>query len=215
MVVFDLDGTLVRYHGVEFESSWGAIAAAAGVQEASDRLLREYLPRPEAYREWVEQDAALLTGVPVARVAAAVFPPPYAEGVVEAVARLRGRYRMGILSSGVDLVANRVRDELDMAFAVANRLEIRDGIFTGGGEMIVDLWTKHEALERVSREYGVPLAEVCFVGDHLNDAVAMERVGLGIAYNPKHDDLIRAADRVTSAFGEIPDLIEAYERQVQ
>jgi len=29
-VFFDLDGTLVRYQGVAYESSWGAIGLAAG-----------------------------------------------------------------------------------------------------------------------------------------------------------------------------------------
>ena len=48
-VIFDLDGTLVRYHGVDFESSWGAVAAAAGVAERSQQLLRQYFPRKEAY----------------------------------------------------------------------------------------------------------------------------------------------------------------------
>jgi len=207
-VVFDLDGTLVRYAGVEFESSWGAIAVAAGVHERSDELLREYLPRRDAYPEWVRKDAELLAGVSVEAVTSRIFPPPYAAGVREAVRRLRGRYLLGILSSGVDLVAERVREELGLDFAVANRLLIEDGRFTGESETRVDLWRKDEVLRELAEARGLSLSEVCYVGDHMNDVPAMRVVGLGIAFNPKDDELARIAHRVTRDFSEIPLLVE-------
>jgi len=206
-VVFDLDGTLVRYHGVEFESSWGAIAAAVGKREDSERLLAEYLPRRDAYPEWVRKDALLLAGIPVSAVTGKIFPPPYAAGVREAIGALRGQYRLGILSSGVDLVADRVRDELGLDFAVANHLEVADGRFTGGAETRVDLWGKAEVLRRIAAAERLDLAEICYVGDHLNDLPVLEIVGLGIAFNPKDAALEHAADLVTRDFARIPDLI--------
>lgn len=210
-VIFDLDGTLVRYHGVEFESSWGAIAAAAGVSEQSEHLLREYLPRRDAYGEWVKKDALLLTGLPVQRITARIFPPPYAAGVPQAIDRLRGRYLLGILSSGVDLVAERVRAELGLEFAFANRLFIEEGRFTGKSETLVDLWNKAEVMERIAVQRGLSLSEVCYVGDHMNDVPVMRIVGLAIAFNPKDGDLERIADHVTLDFAEIPELIEKFQ----
>lgn len=210
-VIFDLDGTLVRYHGIEFESSWGAIAVAAGVQEESDRLLAEYLPQRDAYPEWVAKDAALLAGIPVARVADLVLPPPYAEGVLSTVERLRGAYLMGILSSGIDLVAEHVRDDLSFEFALANRLLIEDGHFTGESEIVVDLWKKAEVMKKIVAEHGITLSEVCYIGDHMNDVPVMQIVGLGIAFNPKDPELERISAHVTHDFAKIPDLIEAFQ----
>ncbi len=212
-VVFDLDGTLVRYHGVKFESSWGAIAAAAGVKEESDRLLAEYLPRRDAYREWVEQDAKLLTGMPVATVKEKIFPPPYARGAREAIASLRGKYLLGILSSGVDLVADYVKEDLGLDFAFANRLLTKDGRFTGESELIVDLWGKDEVLERIAMEYGITLDEVCFVGDHINDIPVMRCVGLAIAVNSKDDGLSRIADHVIDDLSLVPAIITEFEKR--
>jgi len=209
-VVFDLDGTLVRYRGVEFESSWGALAAAAGVADASAALLAEYFPRRDAYPEWVARDAALLTGVPFARVAECLFPAPYAAGVAAAVERLRGRYRLGILSSGVDFVADWVRDDLGLDFALANHLEVADGRFTGGSETRVDLWKKGEALRTVLAEQGLAAAEICYVGDHVNDLPAMELAGLAIAANPKDDRLVEACDHVIADFSALPPLVDAF-----
>ena len=211
-IVFDLDGTLVRYRGVEFESSWGAVAEAAGVSDRSRALLREYLPRPDAYAEWVAKDVALLTGVAVADVAEAVLPAPYADGVRTAIGALRGRLRLGILSSGVDLVADWVRDDLGLDFAVANRLAIADGRFTGAGETLVDLWQKGEAMRRLAEAHELDLSAVCFVGDHLNDIPVMEMVGLAVAANPKDERVRAAADHVITRFDGFPELIARYER---
>ncbi|MBU0595545.1 HAD family phosphatase [Candidatus Bipolaricaulota bacterium] len=209
-IIFDLDGTLVRYRGIEYESSWGAIAAAAGVKEASNRLLREYLPRREAYAEWVAKDAALLTGIPVDRVAEQILPAPYARGVQAAVAALSGRFRLGILSSGVGFVADWVRDDLGLEFAVANELGMEDGVFTGKSTTNVDLWCKDEALRLVAAERGLALERICFVGDHFNDLGAMNLVGLAIAANPKDDRLREAAEYTIDDFAVLPGLVDAY-----
>ena len=209
-IVFDLDGTLVRYHGIEFESSWGAVAAAAGVSERSRTLLEEYFWRPDAYAEWVAKDAMLLAGIAVATIANAVLPAPYADGVRGAVDRLRGRYRLGILSSGIDLVADWVRDDLGLDFAWANRLVIEEGRFTGGSETRVDLWRKGEALQRIADEHGWDPSAICFVGDHINDLPAMEMAGLAVAANPKDRRVRTAADHVITSFDTLPGLIDRY-----
>jgi len=209
-ILFDLDGTLVRYHGIEYESSWGAIVQAAGVAAAADRNLREYISRKDAYAEWVSKDADLLAGIPVARVAAQVLPPPYAKGVRRAVAELAGGYRLGILSSGVGLVADWVRDDLGFEFAVANDLGVENGVFDGTSRTNVDLWAKDQALREVASERGLALERICFVGDHFNDLAAMQIVGLAVAANPKDDRLREAADHTIEDFAELPAIVRAF-----
>jgi len=209
-VVFDLDGTLVRYHGVEFESSWGAIAAGAGVGAAARALLAEYLPRRDAYPEWVARDAALLKGVPLAQVAAHLFPAPYAEGVSNAIGRLKDRYLLGILSSGVDIVADWVRDDLGLDFALANHLEIIDGRFTGRSETRVGLWDKRRAFCALLAEHDLTPSAVCYVGDHVNDIPVMELAGLAVAANPKDQRLVDLCDHVIEDFSALPALIDAF-----
>lgn len=213
-MVFDLDGTLVRYHGVDFESSWGAVAVAAGVSERSQQLFREYFHRKDAYAEWVIEEAKLFKGIPVSRVTDQLFPPPYAQGVVEAVAELQGEYLMGILSSGVDLVADYVAQDLGLAFAKANRLVAVDGRFVGTSETLVDLWSKEDVLEQLAAKYRLDPERICFVGDNVNDLAVLQRVGLAIAANPKDDSLFEVADHVIRDFADLPGLIRAYEAAV-
>jgi HAD superfamily phosphoserine phosphatase-like hydrolase len=209
-VIFDLDGTLVRYCGDEFESSWGAIAVAAGVVEHSRELLREYLPRRADYAEWVARDAKLLAGIPVVKVTQRILPPPYATGVIAAVGALRGRCRMGILSSGVDLVADWVRDDLRLDFSLANHLAVEADRFTGGCETRVDLWAKDVALRALSKEQGISLDEICYVGDHVNDIPVMKLVGLPVAANPKDPRLLEVCVHAIEDFAVLPDLIDAF-----
>lgn len=209
-VFFDLDGTLVRYHGVAFESSWGALGEAAGVGALWDRLLDRYRGRLDEYPDWVRENAALLRGIPVARVLPVMFPPPYAPGVVEAVADLRASgYILGIVSSGVDLVAERVRVELDLAFAVANELRIADGVFTGEAVVRVGLADKRRVVEQQAHRLGLDLREIAFVGDHLNDVPVFGAVGCAIAYAPKEPAVAAAAQVVVHDFLSIPELVRS------
>ncbi|MBU1049775.1 HAD-IB family phosphatase, partial [Candidatus Bipolaricaulota bacterium] len=210
-VIFDLDGTLVRYHGVDFESSWGALAVAAGVSERSQQLFREYFHRKDAYAEWVIEEARLLKGISVSHVVNQLFPPPYARGVVEAVAELQGDYLMGILSSGVGLVADRVAQDLNLSFAWANQLAVEDGVFLGTSQVRVGLWAKADVLDQLAAQYELELEHICFVGDNVNDLAAMERVGLAIAANPKDDSLHDVVAHIISDFSVLPDLIRAFE----
>lgn len=207
-VFFDLDGTLVRYRGVAYESTWGALGVAAGVGREWDDLLARYRGRLELYPDWVQENAALLRGVPVSRVERAIFPPPYAPGVQEAIAELRrAGYVLGVVSSGVSLVAERVRDELGLWFAVANELVTEDGLFTGGAMVRVGLGDKLAVVEREARRLGLALGEIAFVGDHLNDIPVFQAVGYAIAYAPKEPEVAAAAQVVVHHFRPIPELV--------
>ncbi len=207
-VFFDLDGTLVRYKGVPFESSWGALGVAAGVGRQWDEILARYRGQLELYPDWVRENAAHLRGVPVSCAEAALFPPPYAPGVREAVSELRGRgYLLGIVSSGVSLVAERVREELGLAFAVANELVVAGGVFTGEAVVRVSLGDKHAVVEEEARRWGISLREVAFVGDHLNDIPVFGVVGYAIAYAPKEPEVAAAAQVVVHHFRLIPELL--------
>ncbi len=203
-VFFDLDGTLVRYRDVEFESSWGAIGVAAGLKTAWDALLARYLGQPGSYGEWVRESAALLRGVMVSDVERGVFPPPYAEGVPQVVYRLRQMgYVVGIVSSGVSLVAERVREELAMDFALANELLVAEGRFTGEVYVHVPLEAKLLGVQRYADRHGLTLSELAFVGDHFNDIPVLEAVGCGIAYAPKTSQVAQAARHVAVEFSQV------------
>ncbi len=207
-VLFDLDGTLVRYQGVAYESSWGAIGLAAGVGKEWDELLQYYRGKPDRYPDWVRENARLLRGIPVKVVAEKIFPPPYAPGVEETLPLLKRRgLLLGIVSSGVALVAARVQEELGLDFFVANELVIADGVFTGEAVVRVGLADKLPVVQAEARKRNLELQEIAFVGDHLNDIPVLQAVGVGIAYAPKEASVTQAARFVVDDFRQIPSLL--------
>lgn len=207
-VFFDLDGTLVRYQGVDFESSWGALGVAAGLREEWDRLLSKYLGKPDRYPDWVRENAALLRGRSAKELARKLLPPPYAPGVQEAIPLLKAQgLTLGIISSGVDLVAGWVGKDLGLDFWVANELVVEGDRFTGEAVLRVGLWDKLPVVKRVAAERGLSLDQVAFVGDHVNDIPVLKAVGLGIAYAPKEAAVGQAARAVLRHFRELPALL--------
>lgn len=206
-VIFDMDGTLVQYDG-PFQGSWEAVGYTAGLKDQWDRILEYYLPRKELYWEWIDANAQLLRGLRADEIFAKILPPPYAPGVREAVAQLRGKYKLGILTGGLDHIAEYICRDLGMDFYMANGLVVRDGVFTGESRKRVYLWTKDQHLRELCQREGLDPKEVCFVGDHVNDIPVMRSVGLAIAFAPKDPELLKAAHAHTDDFREIPKLIE-------
>ena len=208
-VIFDMDGTLVQYDG-PFQSSWDAIGYAAGLKAEWDRLMEHYFPKKELYWEWTEANARLLKGIPAEEVLRRILPPPYTPGARETIAQLKRTYRLGILTSGLDFIAEYICKDLGMDFYLANGLGVREGVFTGECEQRVYLWTKDRHLRELCAREGLDPTEVCFVGDHLNDIPVMRSVGLAIAFAPKDPELIAVAHAHTNDFREIPKLIKQF-----
>ena len=84
---------------------------------------------------------------------------------------------------------------------VVTHLEIADGKLTGRViGPIVNAQRKAELLETIAQAEGVLLDQVIAVGDGANDALMLERAGLGIAFHAK-PKLRESADTSISASG--------------
>lgn len=205
-VIFDMDGTLVQYDG-PFQSSWDALGSAAGLKEQWDCLMEHYFPKRELYWEWTEANARLLKGISAEKIYRAILPPPYTPGARETIAQLKRQYKLGILTSGLDRIAEYICDDLGMDFYLANGLRVCDGVFTGECEQRVYLWGKDRHFLELCWREGLDPKEVCFVGDHLNDIPVMKSAGLAIAFAPKDPELLTVAHAHTHDFREIPKII--------
>ncbi|MBI2825728.1 MAG: HAD family phosphatase [Planctomycetia bacterium] len=59
--------------------------------------------------------------------------------------------------------------------------------------------TKWSGIERLAREWGIAHAEVCAVGDDVNDIPMIRAAGLGVAMGNAQEEVKQAADRVAPA----------------
>ncbi|NOQ38558.1 HAD hydrolase family protein [archaeon] len=195
LVVLDLDGTVVKYNTGQWHSSWDVLASVSGKMEIYNKNAHYYYPKRELYHEWMRKSAQLLRGCRVSDVEKVIFPPPYVDGVKDTLDFLKKRNCVcGILSSGADIVADRAKKDLSLDFAVANRLIVKDGIFSGDSELIVSLWRKEKNLIGLCRKFGVSLKDTLFIGDNDNDISSMRSCGHSIAFSPANDEVKGAAD---------------------
>jgi len=210
-LVVDMDGTAVSYPNEPFHSSWDALAEVLPEDKKQKWFeLRDfYLTKGDSfYSEWSEKQVLFLGGVSLQEANKNLFPIPYSRGFVDFFRCVDGKYKKGLISSGLELVAQRISEDFSFDFFSANSLEISNGFFTGRGTSRVDLVSKKRELERISSSYGFGLGNICYVGDSFNDVPVLECVGLSVAFEPKGKEVISAAKYSISDFRELQEILK-------
>ena len=122
--------------------------------------------------------------MPVERVQEIIDGICYHEGVAETVRALNAEgIATAIISTGLSLLINKVRDELGMTFAIANDLIEREGVITGEIRINVAYDQKGLWVRKILAERGLRKDEAAAVGDGEGDRGMFEEVGLAIGYH--------------------------------
>ena len=189
MVVFDLDGTLTPVI-----SLWRYLHDAFGTWPLGEVAAQRYRRGEISYTEWAETDAKYWAGLQIKQVQDAIKQIPYQRGVREVFLALKEKgVKTAILSAGLSILADKIASELGADIAVANELELDDGVLTGGVNVKVAVDQKGGIIEEIARRFSIPIHQVALVGDRANDLCIPEC--LRIAFNPV-DEIARNADFV-------------------
>ncbi len=131
-------------------------------------------------------------------------------GAKECIAALNDfEVTIGIVSAGIDVLANNVADLLSIPIVYANELETDQyGRLTGEGVVNVPLMRKDIVVERIAQRFSVPQGEIAAVGNSCFDIPLLRSVGFGIAFQPDDECIIKEADAVI----EKKDLTEVLRR---
>ena len=199
LVVLDMDSTLIRIEVID------ELARAAGVGAEVARITERAMQGEMDYDESLRQRVGLLKGLDVAvldKMAADLPLTDGAETLVRVLKRLG--YKIAVISGGFSRAAEALKRRLGVDYAYSNNLEVQGGKLTGRVVgPIVNAQRKAELLETIAQAEGVLLDQVIAVGDGANDALMLERAGLGIAFHAKpklragrgHQHLRRRAGR--------------------
>lgn len=191
LVVFDLDGVLV-----ESESSWQALHDAFSVD--NEENFQRYLRGEIDYREFMRSDIRLWGKASREEIVKILDRVRLMKGAKETVEKLsRAGYKTAIISSGISLLADRVKDQLGIGRSYANRILFDDEErLTGEAEALVTLLNKDDVLRRLAASEGLETSECAVVGDSRFDVAMFKEAGFSISFNSK-DELVReAADSV-------------------
>ena len=106
-------------------------------------------------------------------------------------------FKTAIISSGISILADRVKNMLGIDYSYANRLSVdHDGWLTGECEEVVELLRKDLILNNLLADQRVDANQCIVIGDTKFDISLFEQAGLSIAFNPKDEDVKKAADLV-------------------
>jgi len=151
--------------------------------------------------------AKLLKGVEVKQFYEIVKAIPLTEGATQTVNRLKDAgYIVGIISDSYSTATGIVSSRLSMDFHIANKLEEKDGVFTGVlkmpqgwaniGCLCKQSVCKHYQLIRIAKKYAVNLRNTVAIGDSNSDRCMIENAGIGIWFTPVEDREIGHVIRV-------------------
>ena len=186
LVVMDVDSTFIQQEVIELlAAKCGREAEVAAVTE---RAMRGELDFAASLRERVAVLAGLDAGV-LDDVRQEIILTPGARTLVRTLKRLGDT--IALVSGGFIEIVGPIAADLGIDHALANRLEVRDGVLTGRVEgEIVDRAGKAAALRQFAAEAGLPLSRTVAIGDGANDLDMLETAGLDVAFNAK--PLVRA-----------------------
>jgi phosphoserine phosphatase len=206
LVVFDMDGTLIQGRLIEMISKKANVTERV-IKIQSDSSLLGY--------QKTQIIASLLKGVKEKEIVDSIDSIPIMHNADKIVTWFKKNgYRAGIITDSYNIAAQVIAKKLELDFCSANELIIKDGVVTG--EIVMPLgWEKISCpckisickryhLNHYADKYGVQIKDTIAIGDTRGDICMIKQAGLGIAFMPKDQDIIKQSKNIIRN----PDLIE-------
>lgn len=180
LALFDLDGTLTTER-----SAWEYLHRRLGVWDGQAEKFQEaYLRGEISYDEFCRLDAAVWKGMRVSEIKEILRQIPLQPGAGKLISFLQKKgVSLGIISSGLSFLSERIQEQFGFDYAVANELQAENGILTGGIRINVHYDQKAEWVENARQDLQVQREETLAVGDSSGDIPMFRACGFSIAYN--------------------------------
>jgi len=189
LVQLDVDSTFIQQEAIEL------LAAKAGVLEQVAAITASAMRGELDFEQSLRARVALLKGLPESAIAEVQMQISLTDGAQNLVETLHGKgHSVSLVSGGfIDIIEPMIK-AMSIKYYKANKLEIVEGVLTGGliGP-VVDRAAKADALREFAKASSVPIENSVAIGDGANDLDMMAAAGLSIAFNAK-PIVVEAAD---------------------
>ena len=189
LVQLDVDSTFIQQEAIEL------LAAKAGVLEQVAAITASAMRGELDFEQSLRARVALLKGLPASVIAEVQMEISLTDGAQNLVETLHDKgHSVSLVSGGfIDIIEPMIKT-MSIKYYKANRLEIIEGVLTGGliGP-VVDRAAKAEALREFAVASAVSMDNTVAIGDGANDLDMMAAAGLSIAFNAK-PVVVEAAD---------------------
>ena len=189
LVQLDVDSTFIQQEAIEL------LAAKAGVLEQVAAITASAMRGELDFEQSLRARVGLLKGLPESAIAEVQMEISLTDGAQNLVETLHGEgHSVSLVSGGfIDIIEPMIKT-MSIKYYKANKLEIVEGVLTGGliGP-VVDRAAKAEALREFAKASAVSIENTVAIGDGANDLDMMAAAGLSIAFNAK-PIVVEAAD---------------------
>jgi len=189
LVQLDVDSTFIQQEAIEL------LAAKAGVLEQVAAITASAMRGELDFEQSLRARVGLLKGLPESAIAEVQMEISLTDGAQNLVETLHGEgHSVSLVSGGfIDIIEPMIKS-MSIKYYKANKLEIVEGVLTGGliGP-VVDRAAKAEALREFAKASAVSIENTVAIGDGANDLDMMAAAGLSIAFNAK-PIVVEAAD---------------------
>jgi len=202
LVVFDIDGTIT-----EHVSSWRYIHERLGLWDAlAFKYQEQFLNGQINYEEFCRLDAAHWKGLKISKLKEIFKDIKYSKNVKASIRKLKERgFKLAAISTGLQFITQRVKDELRLDYVIGNRLLDKKGVLTGLVNIRIGYLEKGKTLKTIAKHFRLKTKEVVCVGDSDGDIPMFKIAGYSIAFNSSSPNLNSNVDYAckTKDFSEV------------
>lgn len=204
LIAFDLDNVLIDGEAID------EIGKLVGIEDKIAEITQKAMEGELDFETALKERVALLKGASVDDIKNVIDDIPLMEGAKETVGELKKRgYKIATISGSFEVIANRMKDELDLDYTFANVLHQEDGVLTGEVTGPLVGGSKADVLKDIMKTEKLTADECAAVGDGANDISMLEEAKLGIAFNAK--PVLREIADVIIEKRDLRELLELFE----
>lgn len=209
LVVFDLDNVIIDGEAID------EIGKLANVEEEIAEITEKAMQGEIDFETSIKDRVKLLEGTSIEDIQKVADELPLMNGAEEAINNLKDEeLKVAIISGSFDVVADVVKEKLDVDYVYTNSFIVEDGKLTGEVEGPLVSGTKADVLNDLVKEADISLDEVVAVGDGANDISMIEAAGIGIGFNAKPSvkeiaDIVVDEKDLNKVFDEINNQLTA------
>lgn len=181
LIVFDMDSTLIQTEVID------EMAEVMGVGEEVRSITHRAMNGELDFDQSLIERVSKLKGLSVVQMEEILAGLPFTHGAEDFIKTVKNLgYKVALISGGFSFFADALKNKLDLDYAFANDLVIKNGALTGEVEgTIINANQKALLLKVIAQQEKISLEQVVAIGDGANDLPMLATAGLGIAFHAK------------------------------
>lgn len=194
-LILDMDGSMLRYHLPVGFSTWAALGWAYNIYDQMEHWIEQYKDKKIAYADIWTLCAQALKNQPINIAQKNLFcsagTAPYNRGLQTALPQFKKHLKVGILSSGLSMVAQAIQNQFHLDFHISNTFNHDGHVYDGTVNLNVPYIDKYACYCKLIKEHNLKPKNIIYVGDSSNDFTILDEVGFPIFYTTPHNQSLK------------------------